>query len=308
MKAKGLLMTAAGLVLVVGGYLWWSKSSASSAAASVTTSAKSTNAQAQTSSQYENLLDADIPWQQRLETVKGIESASLSPLDRDYLYSTFSHQPKANTEDWWVVVNEIMDRLARIDEDSARYTSALLATMNDKELNEVVRDYAVQHLGNYYMPVGESLIRRDSSSLNQVLETFQQLVTDPELAETSIPGTTLNVIVAMKHQDVEPELISSTVSHLTPWIKQVVTGDSAVPLSTRVTAINSAGDFQLSSLTDTIRTLFNSEDLDPTIRLNAIAALGQLGTSDDLAALEALASSSSKFRFAAQSALKNLSN
>jgi len=69
------------------------------------------------------------------------------------------------------------------------------------DAHEILRDYAVQHLGMWVTPRGKKLghpSETDPVLVKRTTETFGRIVTDSSLGHTSIPGTTLMTLVDMR--------------------------------------------------------------------------------------------------------------
>ena len=279
-------------------------------AVDVMKSARETSAPSDQPSFFSSLIDSRTPAQVRVESLRQLDKQALSSNDIDCLYNLLAHQPAdGSEEDWWFIVNEIMEQLRSKDVAIDRYAPSLLSLINDDAHSYVLRDYAVQHLGLYCIPTGEASpapYLSDPQVLADVTQAFADLIVDDSLGETSVPGTTLNLLVNMQQGGVDPSLIQSAVSGLQPWIASTIEGRNQVATVNRVSAINVTGELGLTNFTPTVRALAQQSEGDATIKLNAIAALGLLGDDQDLASLTTLANSSSKFRHAAKSALKNL--
>jgi len=282
-------------------------------------------------SKFSRLTDNSLRWQVRVDMLRNMSTQRLTPRDKEVLFELLAHVPAEGTEeDWWVILNEIMDQLQRQQIDPERYPVEMLALIQEPGRHEIVRDYGIQHLGQWAiasavsLPISpaeseEELVteKEASSTIHQqylpsLVETFTDLIQATDLAHTSIPGTTLNVLFDMRSRGVDQDLIASAVTQLAPWFAQAIEKELSLTalhnanLVTRVSAISSIGDFELSEFTPQIRQLAHTREVDSNIRLNALAALGQLGTESDVAPLQSLAGSSSKFRFAAQTALKKI--
>ena len=260
-----------------------------------------------------SLTDASVRWEVRVDRVRNFQLDELSQADIDVLFELLTYEPdqQHQQEDWWVVLNEIMDQLRKTASLHDRFTEAMLSLMSDDGQHEVVRDYAVQHLGLAMMPTSQQSAEQHDftqAQLQSSFDHFAQVITDPSLQQGSIPGTTLTLLTHLNQTEVAPEILEQTLESLKPWLNETVSGESEASLSVRTTAINSAGDLQIEELTPTIRNLAYDTEEDINIRLNAIAALGQLGEAQDLTHLQSIANSTSKLKFAAKSALNNLQN
>jgi len=313
MKLKILTLIVIFLCAAGGGYfLWLSSQSRSQNSATAThqdLKSERDNEVEQLSS-FRFLLDSSDSYEERVAPLRNLKLEELSENDINFLYSALSHHDHMHQEDWWVVLNEIMDRLGRIEDNPERYTAGLVGLIRNPEVHPVAKDYALQHLGNYYSPNLDSSGRTVATpeKTAEVLQVFVEAIVNPELSQSSAPGTGVTVLHSMKEAGVSDELLAPTIDQLTPWFTSTILGEREVPFSTRVTAINIAGEFKIESLKPVIREYVGTSSISPTIRLNAIAALGSFGDESDLGQLEQIAASSTKFRYAAQTALKNLND
>lgn len=263
------------------------------------------------SSPWLQLTDSSLSWQVRTDMLRRLDKEQLSAADIETLYQLLNHQPsELNSESWWVTVNEIMEQLRKQAIAPARYTPALLSLLANPDTPEVLRDYAVQHLGQWLTPRGAAQgfpHEEDPARVQEAAQVLAALVTDPTLVHTSVPGTTLTVLADMQVGGLATETLQPLFQGLSPWLHQTLRGQNNSSLITRTSAINALGTLRQDSYRPVIRTLATSPTDDSSVRLSSIAALGRLGSQDDLAVLSDLAAGSTKFRFAAQAAHQQLS-
>ena len=260
---------------------------------------------------WNKLTDPAISWQIRADFLRHPVDGNLSGEDANILLNLLSHRPDArDAESWWVVTNEIMVRLATNNAACPRFAATLLSIIQDSGSPEVLRDYAIQHLGQWINPNEKDLatVPRDSETVGRILGALVAVVRDPSLADTSIPGTTLMVFSDLKSKGFAHPAFLTGITGLQDWITGVIRGDLPVNMITRTSAINAAGQLALRDQLPAIRALAFSSASAPTIRLNAIAALGGLGNSEDLPELKKIAGSSSRFRPAALAAYRRISS
>ena len=258
-----------------------------------------------TVSRFNFLVDPAISYQEKAEKLRSSRHR-LSGEDVEYLYTLYDHNPEErNQDEWWAVLNEVMDTLRHVAERE-EYTLRMLELINSEELHEVVRDYAIQHLGLACFPE-ENEVPLEVAVVDSILQNFVDIILDRDNSHTSLPGTTLNILGHMNEGNSHSELLPPYIKDLEPWLSQSLTDEHSLSLPTRVDAINSIGNFQLTNLTPAVRSLATDPQQNPTVRLNALAALGSLGDSQDILTLSEIAESPSKFRFAAQAALKKIS-
>lgn len=259
---------------------------------------------------YRKLTDSSIRWEVRVDMLRRIEVDRLKSQDIDTLFSLLRYQPTAGQEQsWWVVVNEIMEQMRIHAIGSDRYGKELLSIMRDHTSPEILRDYAVQHLGQWVSPRGAQLgqpSEQDPEIIRETAETLAMLAMDTDTTHTSISGTSLMVLVDMKGGGVSKEVIDPVIASLQPWFAATLAGSNQAGKITRISAINAVGMLHLDAFLPQIRTLAISENMDSSLRLNSIATLGLIGQPSDMETLETIAKSDIRFQYAAQTALQKL--
>ncbi len=308
-------LLALSLLLGAGGVLFW-KSSQNLDTAQKSPSAESALSEdaptaALAPSSWENLVDDSVRWQIRVDRLRRLNKDALSEPDVETLYNLLDRRPSAlHAEAWWVVVNEIMEQLRKQGVAPQRYTPALLTIIKDQTAPDVLRDYAIQHLSQWLTPRGADLgnfHEENPELIKEAAQAFTDLILDAGLAHTSIPGTTLSVLADMKTSGLSEETLAEVTDQLHPWLQSTLTEEVNSEKNTRISAINAIGVLQLKQHLPAIRELASPVQTSASVRLSSIATLGQLGEETDLPFLEKLAASQGKFRFAAQTARKNLS-
>lgn len=256
------------------------------------------------------ITDTSIRWEIRVDILRRLDADSLTGEEIDSLYSLLTHTPKPGQEgSWWVTVNEIMEQMRKQGIGADRYTPVMLSIIRDSDAPEVLRDYAVQHLGQWVTPRGaeQGVLSEPSPQLvHETAETLGKIITDATLAHTSIPGTTLMVIADMKSGGVPEATLAPVIDSLQPWFTSTISGKNDLPKITRISAINAVSILGIEEHAPAIRQLAESDTTDASIRLNSIAALGNIGTASDLTTLQAIATSTARYRYAAKAAYKKL--
>ena len=101
---------------------------------------------------WKPLLDDSLRWENRLVLAEGIREG-ITPAEVEFLFSALDHTPAAGTEEqWWVVMNEIMERMRRYGLGADQYAARLGKVVADSNRSEVARDYAIQHLLQWVSP------------------------------------------------------------------------------------------------------------------------------------------------------------
>ena len=107
---------------------------------------------------------------------------------------------------------------------------------------------------------------------------------------------------------IAPELTAPVWQKLDPVLTTILKGEVYGSLSTRTTIIQSVALRGSKEHLPLIRQFARDEKADPSMRLSSIAALGIYRSGDDRQYLQQIATGSTRYRYAAQSALKKLSN
>ena len=262
-----------------------------------------------TDSPWSRLTKDTLPAHQRLEIARQI-SGSLSKQDNAALFAAMDHTPRSGgEEDWYVILNEIMEQMRRHGLGSDEYAAKLGEIITDSGRTEVVRDYAIQHLALWIAPGNPDQVphEKNPALVGQSLSHIATAIQDPTVSNTSIPGTALLALA-----DISPNLpaktITATWSSLEPYLQGVISGETNTQLSTRVSAIQAVSLTGQQSYLPAIRSFAASETVDPSVRLSSIASLGSYAEPEDQTLLELLATRDSRYRYAAQSALKRLAS
>lgn len=316
MNRSSTFLTAALVLCAAGGVAYWQMTEIGNESVTAPTrSNKDTFTpkahRVDSESIYHKITDLSIRWEVRVDMLRRMEASNLKSEDVDALFTLLRYEPAAGQEqNWWVVVNEIMEQMRLQAIGSERYGKEMLAIMRDDTAPEILRDYAIQHLGQWVSPRGEQLgqpSEQNTEIIRETAETLASLVTDPNTAHTSISGTSLMVLIDMKGGGVSPEIITPVIESLKPWLAATLAGSNNTSKITRISAINAIGMLQLESFRPEIRNLATSESTDSSLRLNSIATLGQIGEASDMETLKTIAETDNRLQHAAQAALQKLS-
>lgn len=256
---------------------------------------------------FKDLTNPEIAWQLRVKQLQRMDASSLTAVEKQTLLDALEYRPThENAEYWWVVVNEVMKqlRLKRVVTD--QYSDLLLAIANDADRSPVVRDYAVQHLGMWVAPDNEAIqlpYENDPKKVEDVIETIASLTSSNELQHTSVPGSSLMVLVSLYENGANDDLIEKAFMSLNGYLYPVITGNTPSDLITRTSAINAIGMAKRTEFRSVIRDLINDDSVNDSVRLSSIAALGFMAEDADLSLFRSIISSDNKFKYAAKAAL-----
>lgn len=253
------------------------------------------------------LVDDSLPEHTRLEIARRIDH-TLSDSDVDYLFEALGREPETNREQWWVVMNEIIEQMRRKGVGERRMTEVLVSLASDRTKGEVTRDYAIQHLSLWIAPAKSAVGGEgDSGQVAKALESIASTVGDPSLQNTSIPGTSIMALTSATER-LPGEVMAPVWDKLDPMLASMIKGETAAPVATRTTAIQAVALRKSEVHLPLVQTMARDETIDPSLRLSSIAALGVYRSEDDRAYLQQIAGGNSRMKYAAQSALKKFTN
>lgn len=258
-------------------------------------------------SKWNALTRDDLPRHQRLELARQI-SDRLSPEDTATLYAALKHTPpSANPEEWYVILNEIMEQMRRHGLGADEYSSRLGEIIADTQQPEVVRDYAIQHLSGWIAPAdpAQAPHETDDDAIRQSLAHVTGAIADPAASQTSIPGTGL-LMLANVSARLPAEFTAPAWLSLEPFLTSILSGDGAVSPSTRISAVQAVGLAGQSQFLPAVRLLAADDAAEPSVRLSSIASLGLYAAPEDRAFLQEISTGDSRYKFAAQTALQRL--
>jgi hypothetical protein len=259
------------------------------------------------------LTDLSQPYQVRISLLQNTLATECSEPELRYLYQLLGKAAATEEvpEQWYVIANDIMTQILSHETDAERFASRFTGLLSDPHQPEVLRDYAVQYLAAWLHPrsgqvAASSLASPAPPIIAQVLQSFAAAATDPTLAQTTIPGTTLMMLVDLSRSgngvDCTPAITS-----LTPWLLHALEDGSTLGQSTRVSAVAAAGVLAPAEFRPTLRRIAFQENGSSTLRLPALAALGQSGEATDLPQLQQIAATHPELAYAAADACRVLS-
>lgn len=254
------------------------------------------------------LSDYTVSEKVRLDVARRIDS-DLSSKDVDYLYQLLRYKPEGDDPHWWVVLNEIMQQMAAKKVGADRYPAELMSVIRDKSLDQVARDYAVQHLSVWAASNGKNVAPDSPKAMEvkQALDSIAAVISDPALQGTSIPGTAIMTLTSAS-ESLPDEMTDHVWQRVDPVLTSMINGDVSTPLGTRTSVVQAVAMRGSQAHLPLIQALARDEKAEPSMRLTSIAALGLYRSGEDREYLESVANGSTRFRFAAQAALKKFQN
>ena len=310
-----ILLLAVCMLVAAGSVTWFLQSSSDASAAADNRAPRSSSPTRPVSktkparSSWSQLTNDSLPSFQRLEIARQI-SESMSQEDVAVLFAAMDHNPPSGAEeDWYLILNEILEQMRRKGTGADQYATKLGAIITDPTRPEVIRDYAIQHLMLWIGPGNPDQVphEQNSAAITLALGQIATAIQDPTNSHTSIPGTALLALA-----DISPRLPSENIADswlsLEPYLHGVISGDTNPQLSTRVSAIQAVSITSQQAFLPAIRTFATSETTEPSVRLSSIASLGLYANPEDKPLLESIAKQDTRYKYAAQSALKSLSS
>jgi hypothetical protein len=258
------------------------------------------------------ITDLSQPYQVRINLLHNTLSSECSEPELRYLYQLLAQGAAAAEipEHGYVIANDIMNQLLSHETNPQRFASNFTALLNDSHQPEVIRDYAVQYLVSWLNPrsaqVSTTALAAPSSEITaQVMKSLVTATIDPALGQTSIPGTTLMMLVDLTRSDSGVDCRSS-IATLKPWLSRALGEGSTLTLAIRVSAVVAAGILAPEDFRPTLRKIAYQPDSSGALQLPALASLGQAGDATDLTKLQKVAATQPTLAYAAADACRTI--
>jgi hypothetical protein len=252
------------------------------------------------SASIQPLFISNNSYSQRGAAVRAI-TTNLTAVDFDALYSFLLGKSSADEEqNGQVLKNQLMDRLCALNPPPMQLADLLAQIYHDRTQNEAIRDYAVQHLATFFekMDAAPEVLRRTRSF--EITEA--NTVLWEALAETddSIAGTALLGLERLA--DSQPDIDAKQVAAAALTLAQ----DKNAGELSRITALQVCAKMKVHEALPLALEATQSTETVP-LRISAIAALGALGTSDQMALLETfIQGADERLKLPAQHALNQI--
>jgi hypothetical protein len=258
------------------------------------------------------LTDLSQPYQVRINLLRSTLAEGCSEPELRYLYDLLTKgADKAEVpEHGYVVANDIMTQLLSHETDPGRFADNFTALLHDPKQPEVIRDYAVQYLATWLNPRSAvampSVLATPSPEIAaQVLNSLVTAATSPAFSQTSVPGTTLMMLVDLTRSGSAVDC-SKAIRTLKPWLTQTLGEGSGLNLAVRVSAVTAAGVLAPEEFRPTLRKIAYRTDGSAALQLPALASLGQSGEAIDLPRLQEVAATQPALAYAAAEACRVL--
>lgn len=226
--------------------------------------------------------------------IRALESMTgdLRPQEELALYGFLLHRCQGTLTDvqYYVLVNEILDRLVEQPEEPPELAEMLDRLWRDRTQHAVVRDYAVQHMGAFYERTARKEVLRQA-----LWETLEE-------RDGAIAGTGLLALyrIAQGSADIDPAVLNRVAADM---VLNPAVGSAARATALRICGMNGA----TAILPAALRIAQSSGAL--AERIAAIGVLGDLGGTEARKVLDELQkASNSSLRAAARTSLATLMN
>jgi len=178
---------------------------------------------------WTELTDEDKRWQERVKILQNVDYTELTEDDLSSLYQIVRQRPPTGSsrkrEQWYVVANEVLEQMRKNGVDKENFSSQLLSIAQDRSVDSVVRDYSIQHLGMWLLPRGKQPVNHfeeDSEMVTESIKTLTELVQNPSVENTSVPGTILRVLVDMKQSQESATELDTEIEKLEPYFRDTL--------------------------------------------------------------------------------------
>jgi hypothetical protein len=237
-------------------------------------------------------------------------STSLTEQDIDALlvFITGPKPPAFGDVEWGSITNDIQEALSVQVVPNEKVAKAFIAVARDESRSQLMRDYALQHIGGFAI----YLVHTRDTRGGQLPEFFDSLVNELKsaAADASKPwcGTSLNLLDGLLRA---AEYRATDLKNVTPdgliALALPVAENPQAPLNARLPALQLASRRGSPAALDLARRILADPESHLMLVQSACAVLGEQGGPNDIAALESLIAKNKPRRAtAARAALNRL--
>ena len=307
---KSLFLAVPAIVGAAAIHAWKTRPPPADAAAAPSPAVRHTQAARRVAvpASLHSITDPGQVWQVRVALLRNALRSECGEPEIRYLYELLAKGPPKGElpEHWYVIANEFMDQLLSHDTDCERLTGNLLRLLEDAHQPLVLRDYAVQHLVTLLNPHSRQTPTGQATQpppeiAARILQALVAATTDPALEQSSVPGTTLMMLVNLVRSSGNVDC-TQAIAALKPWLTRALQDGSSLSTPVRVSAVQAAGILAPQEFRPTLRGIAYQENGQSSLRLPAIAAIAHCGESTDLAKLQQIARTHPELSYAASEA------
>ena len=241
----------------------------------------------------EFVVHGQVSRQELLQRINGFHRRL--PADDGYhllVWATGPMPPRFSQETWAELANDTLNILRNQENPPAEMTSRIVGMFRDPDAPAVMKDYAIQHLGGWLAdrdPLASW--EKDAAAQKLIAEVIMEAAAT---VDATYAGTALYSLIEISSR--LPELVSQ--EKMDALIITAVESPATHKL-TRISALQSAAQRRLPLSLPAARRLAFDENTDASLRLSAIACLGEIGDSEDARKLAELGHDSANARLAA---------
>lgn len=223
------------------------------------------------------ILHRDADRTARWLAVRGLKFP-LTMDEKDAIYEFLQTRHAEDSEQLGQVLkNELLDALCAQVPLPADVGDLLTRMYRDREQNEVIRDYALQHLFTFYEKVEYGISTEAATAIHaQVQEVLWEAVSE---VQASLAGTALLGLsrLAETRRDLNPDRVAAAAAKL-------ATDVDAGEL-TRISAMQVCGRLKVAEVLPALKEVAENASSIP-LRISAIGVLGLIGGTPELDLLE----------------------
>jgi hypothetical protein len=259
----------------------------------------------QISAAVQVIVDGSSSFQACEQAIKSLGGQKLSDADRKALYD-YLRQPGAHDDQQvtQVLKNELMDALCTVQPPPPGLRELLTQIQQNAGEDEVLRDYAVQHLSAFYRQMSSAAGLDATFQAAELQQTRQTLFDALGQTDTSMAGTAL-LGLSQLAQSGWPGVDAGQISAAALKLAE---NENAGEL-TRITAFQVCANLKTQ---DALPAILNAAQSGQTVpvQISAIAALGALGDASQIPWLNSLIQdgNNDRLRLPAQHALSQIAS
>jgi hypothetical protein len=201
-----------------------------------------------------------------------------------------AHEAEENIAALHYFKNEVLNSLRNQETPPKNLTETMIAIYWDRQQDETMRDYAIQHLAAWYEDGAE-----DAPDAKQKIREILVQVAE----EKSVLGATALLNLHQLSQNDSSSFDANVIDKLA--LQMATVSDTPVP--SRVTAFQVCAERRISAALPAIESAL-SDNRNAILRASAIAAIGELGRPPQIALLRSLQTQKPALHGCLQSALK----
>jgi len=195
--------------------------------------------------------------------------------------------------DWYWLVNDVMDVLCHQDQPLPEWTDVLIGLARDKSHDEVIRDYAIQHLVDWLEPIGPSEpFETTAAKRTEIVETFLSAAREVNQPLSGTAVQALHQVLLYRERITRERKIDANGGDISlKELRGVVTElakSSNANLLARITAFQICALYGFAEVLPEARNLATAVKAPLSLRLSAIAVLGKIGNAVDEELLDSL--------------------